>query len=103
MAMRTRGDVYPYECSIKSKELVPSSMLLSKITGMPVPYNKPVVGRNAFAHESGIHQHGVIANASTYEIMTPESVGPQPQRHRARQTLGPRRARQTRHRTRLRH
>jgi len=75
MAMRTRQDVYPYDCNIVSHELVPSSTLLSKVTGMPIPYNKPVVGRNAFAHESGIHQHGVIANARTYEIMTPESVG----------------------------
>lgn len=75
MAMRTRPDCYPFDCRIDSREIVPSSMLLSKITGMPIPYNKPVVGRNAFAHESGIHQHGVIANARTYEIMTPESVG----------------------------
>lgn len=75
MAMRTRNDAYGYHCAINSRELVPSSTLLSMITGMAVPYNKPIVGRNAFAHESGIHQHGVIANASTYEIMTPESVG----------------------------
>jgi 2-isopropylmalate synthase len=75
MAMRTRHDVYAYDCRILSKELVPSSTLLSKVTGMKIPYNKPIVGRNAFAHESGIHQHGVIANAKTYEIMTPESVG----------------------------
>ncbi|MBI2433778.1 MAG: 2-isopropylmalate synthase [Candidatus Hydrogenedentes bacterium] len=75
MAMRTRHDVYSFDCNISSKELVPSSTLLSKITGMAIPYNKPIVGRNAFAHESGIHQHGVIAHARTYEIMTPESVG----------------------------
>jgi len=75
MTMRTRHDVYPFDCRINSKELVPSSTLLSKITGLTIPYNKPVVGRNAFAHESGIHQHGMIANAKTYEIMTPESVG----------------------------
>lgn len=75
MAMRTRHDVYAYDCGINSKELVPSSSLLSKITGLTIPYNKPIVGRNAFAHESGIHQHGMIANRQTYEIMTPESVG----------------------------
>jgi len=75
MAMRVRHQVYPYDCGIHSSEMVPSSTLLSKITGLPVPYNKPIVGRNAFAHESGIHQHGMIANAATYEIMTPETVG----------------------------
>ena len=75
MAMRTRHQVYPYDCRINTKEIVPSSTLLSKITGLTIPYNKPIVGRNAFAHESGIHQHGMLANARTYEIMTPESVG----------------------------
>ena len=75
MAMRTRHDVYPYETGIESEEIINSSMLLSNITGLVIPYNKPVVGRNAFAHEAGIHQHGVIANRMTYEIMTPESVG----------------------------
>ena len=75
MAMRTRSDRYAFDCGVVSKELVSSSTLLSMLTGLTIPYNKPVVGRNAFAHESGIHQHGVIANARTYEIMTPESVG----------------------------
>ncbi len=75
MAINTRGDRYEYECGIKTKEIVPSSTLLSMITGLTIPFNKPVVGRNAFAHESGIHQHGMIANANTYEIMTPDSVG----------------------------
>ncbi len=75
MAMRTRQDVLPYETGINTKEIYNSSKVLSNITGLVVPYNKPVVGRNAFAHESGIHQHGVIANTMTYEIMTPESVG----------------------------
>ncbi len=75
MAMHVRRDVYPYECGINTTEIVPSSVLLSKLTGLTVPFNKPVVGRNAFAHESGIHQHGMISNALTYEIMTPESVG----------------------------
>lgn len=75
MAMHTRQDEFPFVCGIHTEEIVPSSNLLSRITGLAVPYNKPVVGRNAFAHESGIHQHGMIANAKTYEIMRPESVG----------------------------
>lgn len=75
MALKTRNDVMPYETGIDSLELANSSMILSQITGLVVPYNKPIVGRNAFAHEAGIHQHGMIANQTTYEIMTPESVG----------------------------
>ncbi len=75
MAMRTRHDKYGFDCRVTSEELVPSSMLLSKVTGLAIPFNKPIVGRNAFAHESGIHQHGMIANARTYEIMAPETVG----------------------------
>ncbi|MBI4559932.1 MAG: 2-isopropylmalate synthase [Candidatus Hydrogenedentes bacterium] len=75
MAMKTRRDQYPYECGIVTEEITKSSRLLSNITGLVIPYNKPVVGRNAFAHEAGIHQHGLIANRLTYEIMTPESVG----------------------------
>ncbi len=84
MAIHTRSEIYPYECNINTREIVPSSTLLSKVTGLAIPYNKPVVGRNAFAHEAGIHQHGVIANALTYEIMTPESVG----RNRGELVLG---------------
>lgn len=75
MAMRTRQDRYPYDTRIVGEEIMNSSRLLQNITGLVVPYNKPIVGRNAFAHESGIHQHGMIANRMTYEIMTPESVG----------------------------
>jgi 2-isopropylmalate synthase len=75
MAMRTRNDTFNYTCHINAKEILKSSQLLSSITGLVIPYNKPVVGRNAFAHESGIHQHGMIANNRTYEIMTPESIG----------------------------
>lgn len=75
MAMRTRNDVYPFDCGVNSKEILNSSQLLSSVTGLVIPYNKPIVGRNAFAHESGIHQHGMIANERTYEIMTPESIG----------------------------
>ncbi len=75
MAIKTRADAHPYEVGIETRELYNSSKLLSQLTGLAVPYNKPVVGRNAFAHEAGIHQHGVIANRMTYEIMTPETVG----------------------------
>jgi len=75
MAMRTRHDLNPYETGINTNEIFKSSRLLSNITGLVIPFNKPIVGRNAFAHESGVHQHGMIANQKTYEIMTPESVG----------------------------
>ena len=75
MAMRTRHDTHPYTTGIVAAEIYNSSRLLGNITGLTVPFNKPIVGRNAFAHESGIHQHGMIANKATYEIMTPESVG----------------------------
>lgn len=75
MVTHTRHDIYPFDCNIVTTELVPSSNLLSKLTGLKVPYNKPIVGRNAFVHEAGIHQHGVIANSKTYEIITPEMVG----------------------------
>lgn len=75
MAMHVRRNVYPYDTSIVCTEIVNASRTLSNITGLTVPYNKPIVGRNAFAHEAGIHQHGMIASRITYEIMTPESVG----------------------------
>ncbi len=75
MAMQVRQDALPFETGINPKEIYNSSRVLSNITGLVVPYNKPIVGRNAFAHESGIHQHGMIASTATYEIMTPESVG----------------------------
>ncbi|MDK1022366.1 MAG: 2-isopropylmalate synthase [Candidatus Hydrogenedentes bacterium] len=75
MAMRTRQDVLPFETGINTKEITNASKVLSNITGLVVSYNKPIVGRNAFAHEAGIHQHGMIANQMTYEIMTPESIG----------------------------
>ncbi len=75
MAMHTRPDLHPYDCGIATKEILNSSQLLSDLTGLAIPYNKPVVGRNAFAHESGVHQHGMLGHQTTYEIMTPESVG----------------------------
>jgi len=75
MALRTRHDAIPVKNSINSERILKTSKLLSTITGFDVQPNKAIVGRNAFAHESGIHQDGVLKDASTYEIMTPESVG----------------------------
>jgi 2-isopropylmalate synthase len=75
MATRVRRDVLPYETAIDARQLYPASKLLSEITGVSVQPNKAIVGRNAFAHEAGIHQDGVIKNPLTYEIMTPQSVG----------------------------
>ncbi len=75
MTLRTRHDVLPFTCQVDTTQIIPASRLLTTITGINVQPNKSVVGANAFAHESGIHQHGVIMNSKTYEIMTPESVG----------------------------
>jgi len=75
MAMRVRADRLPFETGINTSELYAASQLLSSIVGFEVQPNKAIVGRNAFAHEAGIHQHGVINNPLCYEIMTPESVG----------------------------
>jgi 2-isopropylmalate synthase len=75
MAMRTRHDLFHCTTGIQTQRLVPVSRLLSKITGMEVQRNKAIVGRNAFAHESGIHQDGMLKERSTYEIMRPEDVG----------------------------
>src|ERR1700686_5037101 len=75
MAMRVRHDRYPYETAIAGEHQFPPSQLLSEITGVPVQPNKAITGRNAFAHEAGIHQDGVLKNPLTYEIMTPQSVG----------------------------
>jgi 2-isopropylmalate synthase len=75
MALRTRADVLPYTNKIDTTMLTRASKLVSGVTSFPVQYNKAIVGRNAFAHESGIHQDGMLKNAQTYEIMTPESVG----------------------------
>lgn len=75
MSMRTRQDILPYDTSIESKLLVRASNLVAAVAAFPVQYNKAIVGKNAFAHESGIHQDGMLKNAETYEIMTPESVG----------------------------
>ena len=75
MIMRVRADRYPFHTAVVSEQLFPASQLLSEITSVGVQPNKAIVGRNAFAHEAGIHQDGVIKHALTYEIMTPESVG----------------------------
>ena len=75
MTMRVRGDRYPYQTGVVSQQLFPASQLLSQITGVAVQPNKAIVGSNAFAHEAGIHQDGMIKNTLTYEIMTPQSVG----------------------------
>ena len=75
MAVRTRKDVFGVETNIDATQIVPSSKLVSTITGYPVQPNKAIVGANAFAHESGIHQDGVLKHRETYEIMSAESVG----------------------------
>src|SRR6202521_4177595 len=75
MAMKVRNDAYPYWTKIDSTMLTRASKLVSAVTSFPVQYNKAIVGRNAFAHESGIHQDGMLKHTQTYEIMTPESVG----------------------------
>lgn len=75
MALRVRRDVMPFATAVVTQELYPASQLLTELTGAAVQANKAIVGRNAFAHEAGIHQDGVIKNRLTYEIMTPHSVG----------------------------
>jgi 2-isopropylmalate synthase len=75
MAVRTRSDVFPCRTGIDTTQIVPTSKLVSTITGYPVQPNKAVVGANAFAHESGIHQDGVLKHRETYEIMRAEDVG----------------------------
>src|SRR2546426_3509413 len=75
MATRVRPDRYAYETAVVSEQLFPASQMLSEITGVPVQPNKAIIGRNAFAHEAGIHQDGMLKNPLTYEIMTPQSVG----------------------------
>jgi len=75
MALRTRKDLMQFETGIRTEEIYRTSKLLQSITGVSVQPNKAIVGANAFAHEAGIHQHGVLQTPLTYEIMTPESVG----------------------------
>jgi len=75
MALKTRHDILPYDTGIRTEHIMRASRLVSAITGFVVQPNKAIVGTNAFAHEAGIHQDGVLKHASTYEIMRPESVG----------------------------
>ncbi len=75
MAMKLRPDFYGVECAIHNEQLYPACHLLSMIIGRPIPANKAVIGSNAFAHESGIHQDGMLKNRDTYEIMSPQAVG----------------------------
>jgi len=75
MAIKTRAEFFGLETGIDTTRLYPTSRLVSNITGMHPPRNKAIVGENAFAHEAGIHQHGMLQHASTYEIMRPEDVG----------------------------
>ena len=75
MAIKTRDNQFKVHTGINTTKLYPTSRLVSSITGMAIPRNKAIVGENAFAHESGIHQHGMLRNSSTYEIMRPQDVG----------------------------
>ncbi|PIW26941.1 MAG: 2-isopropylmalate synthase, partial [Rhodospirillales bacterium CG15_BIG_FIL_POST_REV_8_21_14_020_66_15] len=75
MALRTRQDAMPFSTNIDTTHITRASRMVSSVTGFPVQPNKAIVGANAFAHESGIHQDGMLKHAQTYEIMTPESVG----------------------------
>ena len=75
MALKTRAAFFDATTQIQTNRLYPTSRLVSSITGMPIPRNKAVVGENAFAHEAGIHQHGMLKHHSTYEILRPEDVG----------------------------
>ena len=75
MALRTRPDAFDLATRVETRELMRSSRLVEGLTGLPVPPNKAIVGANAFAHEAGIHQDGMLKDRRTYEIMTPEAVG----------------------------
>jgi 2-isopropylmalate synthase len=75
MALRTRKNYLGLDTRVVSEQLYPTSRLVSQVTGISIPINKPIVGDNAFAHEAGIHQDGVLKHKQTYEIMTPESIG----------------------------
>ncbi len=75
MNLKTRSAYYNAQCNVDTKQIYRTSKLLSTITGVPIAPTKSIIGANAFAHESGIHQHGVLNNPSTYEIMSPESIG----------------------------
>lgn len=75
MALKTRKGLFGLDTHVITEQIYPTSRLLSQITGIPIPINKPIVGDNAFAHEAGIHQDGILKAKNTYEIMTPETIG----------------------------
>ncbi len=75
MAMRVRNDIMPYQTGIDTTKIMNLSRMVATVSGFPVQYNKAIVGKNAFAHESGIHQDGMLKSADTFEIMRPEDVG----------------------------
>ncbi len=75
MALKTRKDLFHLHCRLETTQIYRSSKLVSTLIGVPLPLNKAIVGSNAFAHEAGIHQHGVLSEQSTYEIMSPSSIG----------------------------
>jgi 2-isopropylmalate synthase len=75
MALKVRSDIMPYHTNIDTKKIMHISRRVSTVSGFPVQFNKAIVGKNAFAHESGIHQDGMLKNAETFEIMRPEDVG----------------------------
>ena len=75
MALKTRRDIFGLDCGVDTRQIYRASRLVSSVTGTALPPNKAIVGANAFAHEAGIHQHGVLSDKRTYEIMSPESIG----------------------------
>ena len=75
MALKVRKDIFPFETNLLTNKLMQASRLVSKVSGFPVQFNKAVVGKNAFAHESGIHQDGMLKHSGTFEIMKPEDIG----------------------------
>lgn len=75
MAMRVRNDIMPYRTGIDTTKIMQASRMVATVSGFPVQFNKAIVGKNAFAHESGIHQDGMLKNAETFEIMRPEDIG----------------------------
>ena len=75
MALKTRKDFMGIQTRVDTRQIYPASRLLAQVIGWPVPPNKPIVGDNAFAHEAGIHQDGVLKYKLTYEIMKPEDIG----------------------------
>ncbi|MEL7127870.1 MAG: 2-isopropylmalate synthase, partial [Pseudomonadota bacterium] len=75
MALKVRGDIMPFETGIDTRKIMNISRRVATVSGFPVQFNKAIVGKNAFAHESGIHQDGMLKNAETFEIMRPEDVG----------------------------